>query len=131
MINTINITAIPHKKQRYPTVGDWIYYDNLKHLNIYVSSTPDWREAIAVAVHELAEAVLCIDRGISQKSVDEFDMKFEEDHKPGEPGDDPKAPYYDEHQVATIIERILARELHLNWNSYDRHLADLGIEWGE
>jgi hypothetical protein len=51
--------------------------------------------------------LLCIDRGVSFKAIDRFDMNFKGD---GEPGDDPRAPYYRQHQFATQIERLLAKE---------------------
>jgi hypothetical protein len=112
----VTITTIPHSQQRYETVGDW-QFDEFSNLSIKVSGTSDWRMTMAVGVHELVEALLCKDRGISEAEVDEFDMAYKGD---GEPGNDPSCPYYDEHQVATIIERLLIRELGLNWQDYDR-----------
>jgi hypothetical protein len=136
MIRTIDIQIIPHNAQRYRTAGDWIYNAITSNLSIKVSDTGDWRESISVAIHELAESVLCIDRGISQKEVDEFDIQFEKDRDAGkvkydEPGVDPRAPYYDEHAIATIIENIITKGLRLNSDAYNQHLDDLDKEWGE
>ena len=39
-------------------------------------------------------------------------------------GDDPEAPYEHEHCLATAIERILCAELRVNWEDYDRELAE-------
>lgn len=131
MIKSVHISTIKHKNQRYPTAGDWLYDQNEMKLTIYISDTGNWREVISVAIHELTEAVLCLDRGVSQKQVDEFDLQFEEEGRDGDPGDSPDAPYYDEHKVATLIEKMLAKNLRLKWKSYEKHLEDLDLEWGE
>jgi hypothetical protein len=84
----------------------------------------------------MTEAILCIDRGIGQKEVDEFDIDFEKRRDEGkvqydEPGIDPAAPYFDEHKIATYIEKVLVKQLKLKWNKYNKHLDDLDINWGE
>lgn len=122
----IVIEFIPHNKQRYETVGDW-YYRN-RELHIRVSMMSDWRYEILVAIHELAEVMLCKHRGIPAAAVDAFDMAFEKARKPGnedEPGDDPKAPYRKEHFFATNIERALALELGVDWATYDAEINAL------
>jgi hypothetical protein len=55
-----------------------------------------------VLMHELTEMFLCIDRGVSFKAIDQFDVQFK---GTGEPGDDLKAPYHREHRFATRVER--------------------------
>jgi hypothetical protein len=77
-----------------------------------------------VVVHELVEAVLCKEAGVSQREVDEFDMSFERHRKPGdlsEPGDDPKAPY--QHQAASWFEKALAEKLGVDWAAYSREVG--------
>jgi hypothetical protein len=69
-----------------------------------------------VLMHELTEMFLCIDRGVSFKAIDQFDVQFE---GTGEPGDDLKAPYHREHRFATRVERLLAKELRVNWATYE------------
>jgi hypothetical protein len=68
---------------------------------------------------------LCLDRGVSFKAIDRFDMKFK---GAGEPGDDPKAPYHREHRFATRIERLLARELRVDWATYELVLPLIPID---
>ncbi len=126
----ILIEKIPHEKQRYPTVGDWII-DEDGDLIIYVSDMKNWKYEMLVGIHELVEVLLCKDRGISQESVDAFDMKFEEERKAGlhfpedEPGYAHDAPYKKEHFVAEIIERLLAKELGVDWDTYDKTVQNL------
>jgi len=89
--------------------------------NITIKVIPDSKQRYEalVLIHELTEMFLCIDRGVSFKAIDRFDMKFK---GAGEPGDDPKAPYHREHRFATRIERLVARELRVNWAKYEAGL---------
>lgn len=122
----IIINVIPNDQQRYPTCGDW-EWDGDK-LTILVSSMKNWRYEMLVAFHELAEALICKHRGIAEKDVIAFDIAFEKARKDddvSEPGDDPNAPYYAEHQFATCVERLLALELSVNWKKYDDTVTNL------
>lgn len=128
----IIIETIPHKEQRYPTVGDWTYDPEKKNLSIKVSETSDWRYEALVAVHELVEILLCMQRGIAQDSVDEFDTEFEKVRAKNiaiigeqEPGMMVSAPYHKEHMFATILERQLADQLGVDWDKYEKDLNNL------
>ena len=121
------IMTIPHNKQRYPTAGDWMF-SKKGNLLIQISHMQNWKYEFLVGLHELIESVLCKDRGINQKEVDEFDIEFEKNRKEGnqdEPGDDFKAPYHNEHQVATFIEKMMADELGVSWKEYDKTVNEL------
>lgn len=121
----IIVDMIPHKEQDYETVGNW-KFEYPDTLHVFVSQTGDQHYDFLVSVHEIIEAYLCYARGISQKQVDDFDMKFEANRKDdSEPGDDPKAPYKREHCIATGIERILASELLVDWKTYEETLNAL------
>lgn len=126
----ITIESIPHKHHRYETVGDWFW--RKKHLVIRVSKMKNPDYILLVAIHELVEAWLCFRRGISERSVTKFDKEFEEKRSNhqflggvSEPGDHPEAPYFDEHQFATKIERMVAEELEINWRKYEKTLDSL------
>ena len=148
------LQTIPHKLQRYDTVGDWIPGSPAK---ITVSQMGNDDYEFLVMVHELVEFYLCQKRGIGDKEVSAFDIKFEKNRakeirearkrhrrspsylhwKHGflkrtidainskEPGDDPKAPYFKEHQFATMIEKALCRELKVDWRKYDKTIMSL------
>lgn len=83
----IAIETIPYTEQRYPTVGDWYWKEEVeltpqgsqKHqvLHIKVSELSDWRREAMIAVHELIEVLLCKNDGVTQDQVDKFDMEFE------------------------------------------------------
>jgi hypothetical protein len=123
----ISLVSVLHKDQRYDTCGDWYYDPTNTHLIVSVSELKDRREMILIAIHELIEAVLCKNEGITQEKVDEFDIAWdkEHDHLDGEPGDHYQAPYYRQHQIATGIERLLAAELGVDWSTYSQHIKDL------
>jgi hypothetical protein len=120
----IVIETINHSKQRYPTVGDWQVKPD--GLHITVSKMSDSRYEVLIGVHEAIEAYLAIRAGISPSAVDRFDKGYEARRKPGdlsEPGDDPRAPYHHQHQVATSIERRLAAQLDVDWSAYDKEVS--------
>src|SRR5207302_373555 len=111
-----------HSEQRYETCGDWLTaHGHVRH--VMVSDMGDEDYAFLVAVHEVIEAWLCTKRGISQQAVDAFDMGFEQNRDLGdetEPGDSRQAPYFSEHQFATMIEKLVATELGVDWDHYDQ-----------
>jgi hypothetical protein len=122
----ITIETIPHEQQRYPTCGDWIFEPD-GTINILVSQM-DEDYSFLVAFHELIEVWLTKKRGISQASVDEFDMQYESNRPEGdlsEPGNSTSAPYFREHQFATMMEEKMARELGVDWQEYSRVVESL------
>ena len=108
------IETIAHEDQRYDTIGDWEFKG--EELSIKVSETGEEDYNFLIAVHELGEAWLCRARGIEEEKVSAFDKAF---NGPGEPGDDIKAPYRDEHCIATGFERMLCGTLALSWEEYE------------
>ena len=122
---TITVDTIPHKKQRYPTVGD--YYKSHGKLHIKISKTNSNHEFL-VLIHELIEWYLTSQKGVKIQDIDSFDISFENQREPGnteEPGDNPNAPYYQEHQFATKIEREVAEYLGVDWDKYEEHVINL------
>lgn len=120
--------SIPHSEQRYDTCGD------------YVEEYDEWYFTISkmkadyeflVLMHELTEWYLTQKRGIKEQDITKFDIKFEEDRAKGlhneieEPGFHKDAPYINEHKFATKIEKLLAKELGINWNEYDKTILKL------
>ena len=118
--------VIPHSEQRYITVGDW-WFDENGDLQIRVSDmgNPDFE--FLVGYHEEVEAILCKKRGITEKSVTDFDKRFEEMRAAypdmigdDEPGFSQKAPYLKEHSYATNVEMSTARELGVDIEEYNK-----------
>lgn len=120
----IIIKTIPESEQRAEVNGcDW-FWDEQGNLQVRISPMSDWRYEVLLAVHEATEAIMCKFNGVSQKSVDEFDIEYDKTHTFDlNAGDDPAAPYKLEHTFATAIERILAGVLRVDWLTYDTELA--------
>jgi len=120
---TITIKTVSHSNQRYCTVGDWSF-DKKGNLTIKVSDMKNKWYFCLVAIHELIEAILCEKRGITDASVTKFDEKFEKirtyRNYMDEPGDEPDAPYENEHCIATGIERTFCSALGIKWKLYER-----------
>ena len=125
----ITIETIPHSDQRYETCGDW-QFASPGELNIRVSDMGNDDYAFLVGIHEAIEAWLAVKRlgPEVEKQLDDFDMAYEDARKPGdesEPGDDVGCPVYLEHQLATGIERMLAKYLKVDWDAYEERLNAL------
>ena|ERR1039458_6371159 len=118
----LSVNVIPQSKQRYCTVGDWVFdiFGNLQ-MRISDMGNPDYE--FMVAIHEACEAWLCRKRGISEESVTAFDTS-EYGLTLEDPGSDPKAPYHKEHMMALEIEKILCKEMGLDWDKYEQCLGE-------
>ena len=124
---TIRIDVIPHAEQRYDTVGDWrVLYEREGSIwQLDVSETGNWKYNYLIALHELIEMGLCVSAKIDDRDVDHFDIEWEPHDNIEEPGDDPEAPYYRQHQIACAIERAVALHLDVKWPEYEAALDKL------
>lgn len=120
----INVQFVPHQEQRYNTVGDW-WLDKSDVLQIRVSALSHVSYMVAIAVHEIIEAVLCLGAGIREADVDQFDKDWELGDNQGEPGDSKQAPYHLQHGFATAAERLIIAASGGSWEEYDNETEDL------
>lgn len=124
----IYIQTIPHAWQDYDTVGNYTFSEN-GSLLILVSEMRDDRFEFLVALHEMIEAYLCRQRGITDDVITAFDEAFEAARPEGniaEPGDDPAAPYQNEHCIATAVERVACAALGVKWADYEKAVLSVG-----
>jgi hypothetical protein len=130
VIKKITIEVIPHLDQRYNTVGDWQFERDSEGtataLNVRVSDLDNQEYFILIGLHEAIEALLCEMKGVKEKEVDDFDLTWtpkqvhwNSDRETSEPGEDYQAPYYEQHQIASGIERLLAARMWVNWARYE------------
>jgi hypothetical protein len=129
MLN-VRIMTIPHRLQQYDTVGNYwrdAGESGAELLEIRVSRMDDRRHELLVALHELIEAFLCEWRGIEFAEITRFDIEYEHRRKQdaGEPGASVRSPYRREHRFAERVERMVAREMEVDWRQYNRAVARL------
>lgn len=124
----INYRVIPHNQHRYPTIGDY-WIDENGVWQIRVSMMLDWRHEFLVFFHECIELAWCNYNNVSELAVKAFDEEYERnrrvDDTTSEPGDQPDAPYFMGHQLATMCEHVAAFILNVNWKHYTDELASL------
>lgn len=117
-------------KMRYSTVGDYYNLGNEKQFRIAEMGNEDYE--FLVLIHEMIEEYITSKRGISEQSIADFDIRFEKIRTqfPGtigdqEPGHMTSAPYHREHVFAEKIERLIADELGVDWEDYDKSINAL------
>lgn len=128
----IVIETIPASEHRgmplVKTSGDWQLLPD-GSLLIRVSEMGNKMSEVAVGVHELIEAVLCNNDGITDEQVMAFDAMWEQEWRDGlhkdddEPGDDPRAIYKKQHEFAMLIERLLINALGMNWKEHNARVC--------
>lgn len=134
----IDYRVIPHSEQNYETAGDYFWQGET--LCIRVSKMSDPRYEHLIYMHELVEAIAVKAKNKVDDST-KFDMPYEEARATGqkrtpcgcpwgEPGDDPHSPYYDEHQMASAVELMYAKELGVNWTAYCHEVEALSLNLG-
>lgn len=126
----VKIKTIPHKEQRYDTLGDYIQQpDNSWYIS--VSETGDERYNFLIALHEFIELYLTQLKGIRECDITAFDLYYEACREQGlvlqdsEPGFATNAPYRKEHTISTGIEMMIAAELGVDWLEYERKISNL------
>jgi hypothetical protein len=114
--------VIPSHKQRYETHGDWIPGEPVRLVS---SKLDNDNYEFLLLFHELIEYELCKKRKITDREVVAFDRKFEMERRRGkhpvnaEPGNSRRAPYRKEHKFALRLERLMARQLGVDWQKYN------------
>jgi hypothetical protein len=122
--------TIPHKEQRYETFGDY-WWDEKGVLQVRVSDIGDKDMEFDAFIHEVLEAYTTNKKGISEPDIAAFDQMFNEETDRGlhdisdEPGNDPRAPYRDDHYFANYIERLVGSVLCVDETEYQRRVTKL------
>lgn len=116
----IVIRTVEARDQRYATVGDWVEKGDSVVITVSKLGYPDME--FLVAIHELVEWYLCQRYGIPPELVDAFDKSWKPHSGFDEPGNDPAAPYFAQHQFASVIEKTVQYQLGVWQVNYDREL---------
>lgn len=129
----ITIRTVPHEQVRCDQSGDW-HVNNDGSVEVLVSDmNGSWRSELAVAIHELIEAFLCREAGVSDDDVTKFDLAFELERANGkqtlraEAGDDERSCYRVQHQAANFVERAVCSVLGIDWEEHEDLVVGLLI----
>ena len=114
-MNTL-ILSVPYKRMRYATYGDYLHLAD-DSVEITVIELADWRHEFLIALHEFIEEAVTRHRGIKEPDTLAFDLAHPDSD---DPGMIPTAPYHKEHVLATTVEMLVARELDVDWDEYDK-----------
>jgi hypothetical protein len=119
------VNSIPHRLQRYDSVGDW--YDSSGVMHFSVSHmTPDME--METLLHEMFEWYLCQKAGITAKMVDDWDFSHPDAE---DPGSLPGCPYRKQHMAATKISRLAVKLMGHKWSDYDNLYNDIADKLSE
>ena len=91
--------------------GDWFFNDDGDLVVRAIGTELKDPEVFLYALHELIEAYLCVQEGVPQAAVDNFDAAYS---GCGEPGDEIAAPYRTQHRRAMLIEHLMAHFMGLD-----------------
>ena len=126
----IHIKTIPHKNQRYSTVGDY-WIDSNGVMQVRVSEMKD-SYCMAVIIHELYELFSVMLNKIPIKDIDRYDTDFEDLRSrfskiigDQEPGGMVSAPYHKQHEEATKVEKYFCKRNKINWSKYEHKVNSL------
>jgi hypothetical protein len=113
-MNNAIITVIPHKAQAYDTAGDYRQL-NENWTEFKISQMEDDRYEFSLACHEFIEQFLTKMRSISEDEITQWDLDHI-DHP--DPGSIEGCPYFREHAFSVEIEKLLMKEMSLDFDKY-------------
>lgn len=108
-----NVKTIPHRDQRYDTLGD--YFTEGGVIQFRVSSLGNANYEFLIFLHEIIEKQLCRESGITEQMIDAWDLAHEDAEEPGELE---RCPYREQHLIAEGFERAMAVKLGVDWTHY-------------
>jgi hypothetical protein len=120
------VKTIPIADQRYSTAGDYFIEENGSvQFRITEQKHPDYE--FLIALHEIIEEYLTRRAGIREQDILAYDLHWEKRHAKGlttaaEPGHEPGCIYRDQHVFAEIIEGLVALELGIDFDKYDKEI---------
>ena len=128
MIPTV-VESVELEAQRYFTLGDYFIKDGVRYFRI--TKIGDDLMDDLVFLHEFVEELLTRHRNIPEEEIFKFDLWVENEIEKGnypddaEPGAHKLSPYKKEHLFAEKIERMVAKELKINWENYNKELNEI------
>lgn len=124
MRKRIIIDFIPQEEQRIPgQIGD--YFETPVATVFQITDMPNPAHSMACLIHELHEKFRNDQFGITDESVDQFDLAHL-DHD--DPGLLPDAPYHKTHMEADALERLFVVLSGNDWVEYEKAIENIFTE---
>jgi len=129
MLKKIIVEIVPLEEQRYETLGDYYYENDILHFKITDTGNDTYNKAILV--HELVEELLTKHNGINEEDILKFDLWVADEVENGrypvdaEPGEHPQSPYKKEHIFSENVERQIMNFLNIDFKEYDKTVISI------
>ena len=114
----IKVTIRPAEVIRHNNIGDY-YIDKEGARCFEIGDTSFDISNLLILVHELVEYILIDHAGIPISAVDKFDKESKDD----EPGDNPLAPYHEQHKTAMDVEKMICEKIGLDWDEHEKRIS--------
>lgn len=119
------VNCIPHRLQRYDTMGDW--YDSSGTIHFFASQMePDME--METLLHEMFEWYLCQKEGITAKMVDDWDFSHPDAEDPGSLRG---CPYRKQHMAAMKVSKLAVKLMGYSWGIYCASYDDIADDLSE
>jgi hypothetical protein len=118
------VQFIPHDIQPYNTVG-W-YHEDEDFIRFQISDTGNPNYNNAILIHEFQEWSRNKQLGITDDSVDKFDLAHPENDDPGLL---PDAPYHKTHMEGDALERLYIILTGEDWVEYQKRLDEMSDDY--
>src|SRR6266581_569776 len=115
-MNPIHIENVRQQDQRYSTLGDYFEGKN-GVIEIRISNLGNSDFEFLITLHELCEQYLVRKMGISNETIDAWDLAHSD---ADEPGDLEGCPYRDAHEWAAAMEQVMGAKLGVDWDEYEK-----------
>jgi len=111
----------------YPDIGSYKMNADNSPAFIGAADTGNDVSNAAILLHEFVESFWCWQHGVKEALITMFDQKWFSEERNGvkhiqdSPGDDPEAPYYEGHLIATRFEREFIVQNGMTWEQHERN----------
>jgi hypothetical protein len=105
---------------RYDTSGDYWTEGGCIQFRILSLGNADYE--FLITLHELVEKQIARKMGISEQTIDAWDLAHEDED---EPGAMEGCPYREAHMIAESVERVIAVKLGVDWDHYDKTVREV------
>jgi len=122
-VKHIKVSFVEQDAQAYETLDDWRQVGDRLEFIITDTGNPVYNQMLLI--HAMVERLLARNAGVSDETINAFDLEYKGN---GEPGEEPDAPYRDAHLTAKAIEMTLSAQMGISWKEYEEAIGALIVE---